>query len=78
MYDVEHEIICKRFNWKKGKILLALVEIVENQTPKLWKVIYCPNHWIIIKNKQQKVYFAQLFLVCWNSRELNLKLKFIF
>jgi hypothetical protein len=39
MYDVEHEIICKRFNWKKGKILVAFVETVENQTPNLLKMI---------------------------------------
>jgi hypothetical protein len=39
MYDVEHEISCKRFNWKKGKVLVAFVKIVENQTPNLWKFI---------------------------------------
>jgi len=48
-------------------------EIVENQTPNLWKIVYCPDHLVTITNAQLKVYFA-LFSNCWNSEKFKFKL----
>lgn len=38
------------------------VEIVENQILNMWKIVYCPKHWFIIRITQLKVLFAYLFL----------------
>jgi hypothetical protein len=37
---VQHKIIHKSSSWKRGEILLMFVQIVENQTPNLWKTMY--------------------------------------
>jgi len=71
--DVQHKIIHKRFSLKR-EILLMLSKFVDNWTPSVWKIIYHPNHCILITNRQQKVYFTCLFLICWKSEKLNLKL----
>jgi hypothetical protein len=41
---------------KKRKLLLIFVEIVYDGTPNFQKIVYCPNHWVIITNTQLKVY----------------------
>ncbi len=41
---------------------------------QLLKTIYCLNHWVIITNTQQKVYFAYFFPMYWNSEKLHLRL----
>jgi hypothetical protein len=36
--------------------------------------MYWLNHWVTITNACHKLYFIYLFLNCWNSKNLNLKL----
>ncbi len=55
-----HKIIHKRSNPTKKK-LLTFVEIVEHWKP----------HWVIITNAQHKIYYAYVFLNCWNFRKLT-------
>jgi hypothetical protein len=49
-------------------------EIFEKWTPNLWKIVYCPRDWVTITNIQHNVYFAYLFLNCWDYENFNLKL----
>jgi hypothetical protein len=46
------------FHWKKEKNLLIFAKKIENQIANSWNFIYFSNHWVIIINTQQKVYFA--------------------
>jgi len=50
----------KGLGQKKGEKVLIFVEIVENQTPNLWEIVYSPNH--TITNTLHKVYFAYFIL----------------
>ncbi len=50
----------KRWGWGEGGGVLIFVEIVENQTPKLWEIVYSPNH-TIITHTLHKVYFCILY-----------------
>ncbi len=70
MWDIVQGIqycILTQNNWQKvwakkeggRKKILIFVEIVENQTPNLWELVYSPNH--IITNTLQKVYFCILY-----------------
>jgi len=52
--------------WAKQKVglgggggILIFVEIVENQTPKLWEIVYSPNQ--TITHTSHKVYFCILY-----------------
>jgi hypothetical protein len=51
---------------------LIFAEVVENQAFNLWKTIYCPNHWVIVTNTQQKMHFAQL--VSYNLKFWKIKI----
>jgi hypothetical protein len=54
----------KRSSWK---VLLIFVEIVENQTPHLWKFIYHHNHWVTNTKTQQGVYHTVALPFTLNS-----------
>ncbi len=54
--NVQHKIIFKRSCQKEEKLLLIFVEIVYDGTPNFQKIVYRPNHWVIITDTQLKVY----------------------
>jgi len=49
----------KGLGQKKGEKVLIFVEIVENQTPNLWEIVYSPNH--TITNMLHKGVFGILY-----------------
>jgi len=57
--------------WAKQKVglggggILIFVEIVENQTPKLWEIVYSPNH--TITHTLHKVLYSSIVEILENG-----------
>jgi hypothetical protein len=48
-----------------GGGILIFVEIVENQTPKLWEIVYSPNH--TITHTLHKVLYSSIVEILENG-----------